>query len=387
MLIDFKTFSVQPALPAGLDNWILVQAPVAALRAVILRGAPANAQRCPIPLDQTPHYYFLTTGDSEPYQAYLRRYGVHVGCGREHSVEKFSSLLRGFHYLKPPHEREYIVVVAANDNGQVVYPILDGVHRAAILAARKEQVVPIVIVNVSQAKNLRLRCFVDSFRNQFLEWYTPVMFDDQTIIHERTFPQFIERPEYLTNRERGMSRWQYIIGPSLPDVRGKVVYDMGCNVGLYSIQLARAGAAQVVGMDRNEQMIQPTNTRLPRQNVVQQAWFVKKAFEIREGQAIDHVEFLEQDIAQFDFSALDADMLFSTCVLYHFGPRFPGMIKALPRRVKTVLLQTNLGHQGPLEIWTSLDTHEHVLREAGFTRVIRYDPKDYKYPVIVAERD
>ncbi len=383
MKLDFKHLSIAPALPPGTDDWVIAQVPVTSLRAIILTGPVEAPVRSPSRLEETPHFAFLQTGDRAPYETYMRKYGELVGFGKEHGLMEFARLARSFRYLAPPFQDEYIAVVKRPDE---TYEILDGVHRAALLAARRETAAPVVICNVANAAEVRLNVFVQSFKEMFPEWYTPIAFDDATVIHERTYPEFRERPEFLTNRERGQAKWDYIIKDNLPDVEGKTVYDLGCNVGLYALLLAQAGASRVVGMDRNEETIQPTNPNLPRQNVVQQAYFVRRAFELQHGRKFDNVEFVEADISRFDFAACEADVLFSTCVLYHFGAQFPAWIKSLPERTRTVFLQTNLGHKGPLASWTSLDVHETILREAGFERIRVCAPEGYKYPVISGER-
>lgn len=53
---------------------------------------------------------------------------------------------------------------------------------------------------------------------------------------------------YLDAEWRSDAKWNRI-APDLPDLKGKVVADVGCNNGYYLYQLQTAGAKQVVGFD------------------------------------------------------------------------------------------------------------------------------------------
>lgn len=370
-----------------MPGWAIIEAPMENFRAAIHHGTPEKPAFSLLPIAATPHYKALQSGNASIYAEYLEKHGAHVGGGKEHSLRAFIELGRNFHYLSRLYARDYILVTPLKNEGSgVLFRVLDGVHRLALLAFAGETHVPVVVCGATGISEMRLKWFVESFKNHFPEWYTPVAFDAHTVIHERTYPKFIERPEFLVNGERGMAKWEQSIAPYLPDVAGRRVWDIGCNVGLFSLQMSRLGAEMVIGIDRGETIIQPSNPSLPSQSVVQQAWFVKRAFELRDGRIYDNVEFKEEDIALFDFTRIDADMVFSTCVLYHFGPRFAEIMASFPPQVRCVFLQTNLGHKGLLGKWAAPDTHERILRRAGFTRVRRHEPAGLKYPVIVGER-
>ena len=386
MQINFQTLSINPNLPPNV-HWAIIDASLKDLRASIPRGSPAKPEFEFIPITETPHYQAVKSGDSSVFSRYLETYGAWVGADKEDSSIRFDELGCDFRYLAPPHERDYIVVTPVpHTDGTVAFRVLDGVHRLALLIFAGETNAPVVLCGPQNIAAARLKLFVDSFKNHFLEWYTPIVFDSQTIVHERTYPEFVERPEFLTNGERGLVRWEQSIRPHLPDLAGRCVWDIGCNVGLYSLQMSRMGAARVIGLDRGESVIQPSNPQLPRQNVVQQAWFVKRAFELKDGPIYDNVEFREADIATFDFARVDAEMIFSSCVLYHFGARFAEIVASFPARVRCVFLQTNLGHGGALGEWAAPDMHERILRQAGFARIRRHEPTGCKYPVIIGER-
>ncbi len=335
-----------------------------------------------VPLTDTPHFSYLR-GETGRYREYLETFGLSVGYRAEHSVADFERLRSmATSYLEGDNSSEFIVCEKVKTLLNVRNVILDGVHRACLLLHQGVREVPVAFLfdnlppSVSQFTQ-----YLEDYRDDFLEWYTPVEVGGR-IIHERTYPDFLERPEFLHNRERGQSRWNYIIARNLPDVRGKSVCDIGCNVGLYSIFLRRQGASKVVGYDRSADTVQPSNPSLPRQNVVQQAWFVRNLFGMVEDESLDGIEFHECDFSTFDFSSLQFDLFFSCCVLYHFGPRFEEIIRTISPRISEVFLQTNLGHrQKGLAEYAGVEYHEALLRRYGYQ--VRVDaPPGYAYPTI-----
>lgn len=333
-------------------------------------------------LKDTPHFAYLG-GDVDRYRKYLERFGPFVGYGVEHSIEDFERLERSpAGYLEGEHASEFIVCEKVKTLLGVRNVILDGVHRGCLLLHQgvREVPVPFLFDRLPQNTSQFTR-YLEDYRDDFPEWYTPVEVGGR-VIHERTYPDFRERPEFLNNRERGKSRWDYIIARNLPDVRGKSVCDIGCNVGLFSMYLRQAGAAKVVGYDRSADAVQPSNPSLSRQSVVQQAWFVRNLFVLAGNEGMDGVEFHECDFNIFDFSSLRFDLFFSCCVLYHFGPRFEEIVRTISSRIPEVFLQTNLGHrQEGLAEYASVEYHEALLRRYGY-RVRVNAPPGYAYPTV-----
>jgi SAM-dependent methyltransferase len=339
------------------------------------------------PISKTPHYEFVM-GNRGPYQQYLKTYGERVGHGIEHSVDQFERLLSvEFRYLAGEHHSDYIAGEYIRRRFRQRFVLLEGVHRASILLAQGRRAAPVAVIREQPLRPLeQFDAYLADYKDEFLEWYTPIELEGR-VIHERTYPSFKERPEFLVNRERGRSKWEYSLAPHMPDLAGHIVYDVGCNVGLYSLYIAQAGARRVIGIDRDAVTIQPTNPNLPRQDVVQQAYFVKNLFELATGDSFDNVEFRAEDIATFDFSTIDADVVFSSCVLYHFGrERFEQIIAQLPDRVSAVVLQSNTGHvAGELGELVRIDYQAELLRRHGF-RVRTHEPPGYAYPVAVGVR-
>jgi len=339
------------------------------------------------PLSQTPHARFVN-GDKLAYKKYLESFGNTVGYGKEHSSCKFLELIKTFRtYLDSKHTHKYIICYEKKAIFGKQYIILDGLHRAAILSTRNLGRIPICVIQNNDLRPLeQLDQYLQDYKDDFLEWYTPIQIMGR-VIHERTYPKYVVRRAYLTNKERGESKWDYIIKDNLPSIKGKRVCDLGCNVGLYSIYLSQMGAKKVDGYDRTETIVQPTNTELPKQNVVQQAYFVRNLHRLAKIEVPDSVCFFEQDLASLDFSKLKYDLLFSSCVLYHFGKKkFNEFISKVSSHIPEIFLQTNLGHKGgELEETASLAFHRMVLEKYGY-KVIIVAPENYNYPIIYGKK-
>ncbi|MFC1591409.1 class I SAM-dependent methyltransferase [Thermodesulfobacteriota bacterium] len=341
-----------------------------------------------VKLQQTPHYQFIK-GNKKPYQEYLEKFGESVGFGIEHSEGAFAALLESQErYLGEHYRSNYIVCFEKQNLFGKKSILLDGVHRACLLLHQGVSEIPVAFLldkNCRPSQADQLTHYLSDYKNTFLEWYTPINIGSH-IIHERTYPHFKERPEFLSNRERGKSKWDYIIKKNLPNIAGKTICDIGCNIGLYSLFLSRLGAKKVDGFDRSTYVIQPTNPKLPRQNVIQQAYFVKNLFHLSGDPTEGQVHFVECDIAELDFSALTYDLLFSCCVLYHFGRQFEVFIKEASQNIPEIFLQTNLGHtQGDLGKYASISYHEELLQKYGYETKVDA-PEGYNYPVIYGKR-
>ena len=164
MNIDFQSLSIDPELPPGYDDWVLMQVPLRALRIMLRHGDRAARLYRFVPVEQTPHYQFVVSGDASAYDRYMRDYGPEVGYGTEHNLVKFKALTTSLQYLKPPYERSYIVAEVRMMNGAPSYVVLDGFHRLAILAARGETTIPVIVKNIQNGRKLRQAIFVESFK-------------------------------------------------------------------------------------------------------------------------------------------------------------------------------------------------------------------------------
>jgi len=332
-------------------------------------------------IKNTPHFDYVL-GKKENYAKYLDSFTWAVGLGIDHSEEIFNNLINSFNptkYLSNEYSDSYILCQKISD--KIV--ICDGLHRASILLKGGYTQVPAIVIDQDE-KFDQLHYYLNDFKDDFLEWYTPIKIGNH-IIHERTYPNFIERQDYLTNSERGESKWNFIIKNNLPNVKDKTVCDVGCNSGLFSYYMAKLGAKNVDGFDRSEVIVQPTNPYLPRQNVVQQAYFVKNMMQLHDNQKYDNLNFYEFDINKANFENFKYDIFYSSCVLYHFGDKFEKFVEQISKNNNFIFLQTNLGHKGDLEKYSSIEHHKFLLEKYGYD--VKIDaPSGYNYPVILGSK-
>jgi SAM-dependent methyltransferase len=207
-------------------------------------------------------------------------------------------------------------------------------------------------------------------------------------IPARTYPTFQNRPESLLDETSGKRKWDLIISKNLPDLKGKVVCDIGCNIGIFSLEMARLGAKAVHGFDRGQDIIQPNNPHLGAQSVAQQAYFVRNLYEAFHSARYPQVHFHEKDLMTMDFDQCVFDVFVACCVLYHLGyDRMDSIIKTISRRVPEVFLQANNGHGGGLGQLSSLDSHIQLLEKYDY-RIIRIDkgPEGYPHPIVYARK-
>jgi len=107
----------------------------------ILRGTNESFWKETLEIEETPHFKCLT-GNIAVYEEYLNEFmGGPLNC--DYSVENLMELSKHFGYLEPPYTASYILTHEFKPNQ---YLILDGVHRAAILAFRTINSFPIAVI-------------------------------------------------------------------------------------------------------------------------------------------------------------------------------------------------------------------------------------------------
>lgn len=357
------------------------------LRATIIE----DGRRVLKKIEDTPHYAFLNSS-VEDYYAYEQSAGILAGFGNEHSVADFHLLCKRWNGGESYGFDCNALIEVRDDPLDDYYVILDGVHRAALFATDGFTEIPVMVKQYQPMDKLtQFDQYLSDFEGSFKEWYTPIKFDDDRIIHERTYPSWTPRVEFLTNKERGQAKWDYIIQRNMPQMKGRRILDIGCNVGLFALNMSMQGA-EVVGVDRGAGVVQPTNTNLGSESVIQQAWFVHNLFVIYKHVRYN-VSYYERDLAVEGLAdimdANEIDTVTSFCVLYHFGRE--RMIELLEEvsGAQTIVLQANHGHGGPLGLMASADTHVGILRHFGYKTDIRWG-KDgdttYKYPLIIGTK-
>jgi SAM-dependent methyltransferase len=226
--------------------------------------------------------------------------------------------------------------------------------------------------------------YIKSYKDEFPEWYAPLELGMHKI-PARTFPTFHERWDSFHDNTLGKKKWDYIIKNALPDLTFKYICDIGCNIGIFAMEMARLGAS-VDGYDRGKGIIQANNPNLGDQSVADQAYFVRNLYEAFYAERLN-VKFFETDLMQLDFSLLKYDLFFSACTLYHLGAaKMEEAIAGISQNIKEVFLQTNECHGGELGRLAKLAHHRMLLEKYGYTIIREVAPLGYAHPVIYASK-
>jgi SAM-dependent methyltransferase len=217
----------------------------------------------------------------------------------------------------------------------------------------------------------------------YKQWYQPIDFG--RIKADVTTPPNWD-PNPSMNDDHGMWRWNYIIAKNLPDVRNKRILDVGCNVGLYSIELAKLGAREVIGIDRTLNFNHKSNFP-PKQDIVSQAYFVKESLELINKKTYPVVY---KGINFNDYESIRAlgkfDVVLALNVIYHEYEKAQEFAITLAELTNCLIVQTSVGHGGLLGKWANLPKQTEILLAAGFTKIIIDCPSGYLNPVIVATK-
>jgi 2-polyprenyl-3-methyl-5-hydroxy-6-metoxy-1,4-benzoquinol methylase len=217
----------------------------------------------------------------------------------------------------------------------------------------------------------------------FRQWYQPINFGN--IQADVTTPP-AWKPNPSLNDDYGLGRWNSIIVRNLPEVKNMRILDVGCNVGLYSIELAKMGATEVIGIDRTLEFNHKSNFP-PRQDIISQAKFVKRALEIKNKTSypvhyfgIDFKDYESiKKLGRFDF-------VLALNVIYHEYENSQAFLNTLSEITNTIVVQTSIGHYWPLSKWANLPKQTEMLIEAGYTNIKIDCPKWSSNPIIVATK-
>lgn len=217
----------------------------------------------------------------------------------------------------------------------------------------------------------------------YRQWYQPIDFGN--IQAHVTTPPYWE-PDPSLDLDYGLGRWYSIITRNLPEVAKKRILDVGCNVGLYSIELAKMGASEVIGIDRNLDFNHKSNFP-PRQDIISQARFVKKALELKNNTTYPITYY---GINFNDYEKLRAlgkfDFILALNVTYHEYEASKFFIKTLSEMTDHLVLQISVGHTYPLSKWANIPKHVEMLINSDFTKIEIDCPVGYMNPVITAKR-
>lgn len=206
-------------------------------------------------------------------------------------------------------------------------------------------------------------------------WYSPVNFG-KGLIAKTNFKIEVG----IDSIHSGLGKWKYIIERNLPDLQGKRTMDIGCNNGMFCIQMARMGAAEVFGIDSDETW---SNWR-------EQAQFVKEALEWR-CNTMYPVMYIESDmkaIPQLNLGHFD--VVTALCCLYYLEEEdLLALLTHLKENCDFLLIQCNARRQDhPPEVHrrASLNFMGEALKKVGFSYIDYDKPLFYERPVVVGSK-
>lgn len=204
-------------------------------------------------------------------------------------------------------------------------------------------------------------------------WYQPISFGDGILAHPKDHIHMINSYNW------GRKKWQYIVQRNLPDIQGARVLDIGCNAGLFSIELARMGAKEVIAIDSKK-----TWEPFP-----EQAELVKEALESRCNTKYN-VKFIDCPMTEIpDRNLGNFDLVMTLCSIYYLSREEMVNLLKYFRKIecKCVLVQANDARDTDnreAKIRASFKTLRSVVSEAGYQHISVDTPLFYKRPVIVA---
>ena len=242
--------------------------------------------------------------------------------------------------------------------------------------------VPIPDIGYSTNKENIDRWIIDGI-SCFKEWYQPVDFGGGIVAHVTIPPKWETNPSLINDNTRGLAKWGYILKRNIPDVRGKRILDLGCSSGLFSIELARMGAREVIAIDRDEEIMHKSTSVPPPQNVIRQAKFVTKAIELIDGNQYP-IKHIAHDISKIDELDLGKfDLIVSFCVIYHELENMSNIFQMLSGMSNHLVLQANNSHKGRIGSFSNVSYHSKLFLEHGYTKVEIDAPSGYPLPVII----
>ncbi len=178
--------------------------------------------------------------------------------------------------------------------------------------------------------------------------------------------------------DSGTGRWEYLNHRVLaPLLEGKRVLDLGSNNGVMPLMMLRDGAREVVGLERDPQM-------------VARARLVHHIFEWRDMRPYPFTLYQADMRALLDTDWGDFDLITAFCSLYYLPiPDMHRMVRRAAELAPIIVLQaktdTRPDAADDKAFKSSLAFSQHLLQKNGFPRVETYAPPGYSRPLLVGK--
>lgn len=186
------------------------------------------------------------------------------------------------------------------------------------------------------------------------------------------------RKDLRRDKTNGFSNWNNYLVHCMPEIKDKRILDLGCNAGIYDLELAKLGAKEVIGIDKD----------------VRQAEFVKEHFSKKNGLHFKNVKYTGADIGSFDLTGLGKfDMVCLFCVVYHLHDCIDKIFKHIKQITDTVVLQGNQPRltsakyrERPGTYLAGTEGMVSLLKKFGFEKIQCFTINNYPKPLVIGEK-
>lgn len=186
------------------------------------------------------------------------------------------------------------------------------------------------------------------------------------------------RKDLRRDKTNGFSNWNNYLVHCMPEIKDKRILDLGCNAGIYDLEMAKLGAKKVIGIDKD----------------VRQAEFVKEHFSKKNGLHFENVKYTGADIRSFDLTGLGKfDMVCLFCVVYHLYDHIDRIFGDIKQITDTVVLQGNLPRLNsdkykdrPGTYLAGTEGMASLLKDFGFDKVQCFTINNYPKPLLIGEK-
>jgi hypothetical protein len=181
----------------------------------------------------------------------------------------------------------------------------------------------------------------------------------------------------IWNPDLGILRWRHMLAEHVPVPNGGRVLDLGANNGFNALQMLRAGANEVIGVEMDT-------------GAIEQGLFVKRVFEWADNTEyrFSYIHGSHADIGSMNLGRFD--LITAFCTLYYLSTTaMRKTISDLAGLTDTVVLQCNnersIERSDP-ETYTkaSLSFNVELVRNNGFPNVMVVERRGSDRPLVIA---